>query len=137
MGILVLVNNFGIFQLYVEVLIDRMQRPPDCEIVLQFHGHLLPHQLLEVGEEQLHHKIKSNEKRFKTSIPNKIEKLDRRDTRKVPSFLYKHQRRSADGGNDDHGGGGGAVTLRVISIREKRRGIKLNFEDDPANGPLT
>lgn len=88
MGILVLVNNFGIFQLYVEVLIDRMQRPPDCEIVLQFHGHLLPHQLLEVGEEQLHHKIKSNEKRFKTSIPNKIEKLDRRDTLERYHLFY-------------------------------------------------
>ena len=53
MGILVLVNNAGVLQLDVEVLVNRVERPADRQVILELHCHLLPHELLEVGEEQL------------------------------------------------------------------------------------
>ena len=53
MGILVLVNNAGVLQLDVEVLVNRVEHPADRQIILELHCHLLPHELLEVGEEQL------------------------------------------------------------------------------------
>jgi len=52
-GILVLVNNAGVLQLDVEVLVNRVERPADRQVILELHCHLLPHELLEVGEEQL------------------------------------------------------------------------------------
>jgi hypothetical protein len=55
-GILVLVDNAGVFQLDVEVLVYRVERPADRQVILEFHRHLLPHELLEVGEEQLQKK---------------------------------------------------------------------------------
>jgi hypothetical protein len=55
-GILVLVDYAGVLELDVEVLVNRVERPADRQVILELHCHLLPHQLLEVGEEQLHEK---------------------------------------------------------------------------------
>lgn len=52
MRILVLVDDPGVLELDVEVLIDRVERAADGQVVLELHRHLLPHELLEVGEEQ-------------------------------------------------------------------------------------
>ena len=53
MGVLVLVNNPSVLELDVEVLVDRVECPANRQVVLKLHRHLLPHELLEVGEEQL------------------------------------------------------------------------------------
>ena len=53
MGILVLVHNSSVLELDVEVLVDRVECPANRQVVLELHRHLLPHELLEVGEEQL------------------------------------------------------------------------------------
>jgi hypothetical protein len=58
-GILVLVNDASVLKLDVEVLVDRVERPTDGQIVFKLHRHLLPHELLEVGEEQLYTKTKT------------------------------------------------------------------------------
>jgi len=55
-GILVLIDNTGVLELDVEVLVNRVERPTYCQVILELHCHLLPHELLEVGEEQLHQK---------------------------------------------------------------------------------
>jgi len=52
-GILVLVHNSSVLELDVEVLVDRVECPANRQVVLKLHRHLLPHELLEVGEEQL------------------------------------------------------------------------------------
>ena len=41
----------SVLELDVEVLIDRVERATDGQIVLELHCHFLPHELLEVGEE--------------------------------------------------------------------------------------
>jgi len=51
-GILVLVHNSSVLELDVEVLVDRVECPANRQVVLKLHRHLLPHELLEVGEEQ-------------------------------------------------------------------------------------
>ena len=56
MGILVLVDDASVLKLDIEVLVNRVECPADRQIVLKLHRHLLPHELLEVGEEQLHKK---------------------------------------------------------------------------------
>ena len=55
MRVLFLIDDASVFELDVEVLINRMQRPFDGQIVLQLHDYFPPHQILEVREEQLHH----------------------------------------------------------------------------------
>lgn len=54
MRVLVLVDNPSVLELDVEVLVDGVERAADGQVVLELHRHLLPHELLEVGEEQLH-----------------------------------------------------------------------------------
>lgn len=49
-----MVNNPSILKLYVEILIHGVERAPDCKVVLELHSDFSAHQLLEVGEEQLH-----------------------------------------------------------------------------------
>lgn len=53
MGVLVLIDNPSVLELYIEVLIYRMEDSSDGEVVLQLHRHFLPHQLLEIREEEL------------------------------------------------------------------------------------
>lgn len=53
MRVLFLIDDASVFELDVEVLINRMQRPFDGQIVLQLHDYFPPHQILEVREEQL------------------------------------------------------------------------------------
>jgi hypothetical protein len=55
-GILVLIDNTGVLKLDVEVLVNRVERPTYCQVILELHCDLLPHELLEVGEEQLQKK---------------------------------------------------------------------------------
>jgi hypothetical protein len=50
--VLVLVDNPSVLELDVEVLVDGVERAADGQVVLELHRHLLPHELLEVGEEQ-------------------------------------------------------------------------------------
>ena len=56
MRILVLIDDPGVLELDVEVLIHGVKDPSNGEIVLQLHCHLFAHQLLEVREEQLQSK---------------------------------------------------------------------------------
>ena len=53
MRVFVLVYDPDVLELDVEVLVDGVEDPSDGEIVLQFNRHFFPHQLLEVGEEEL------------------------------------------------------------------------------------
>ena len=53
MGILVLVNNPSVLKLDIEVLINWVQSPSDCKVILQLHGYFSAHQVLEIREEQL------------------------------------------------------------------------------------
>lgn len=53
MGVLVLVDDPGVLELDVQVLIDGVEDALDSQVILQLHRHLLPHQFLEVREEEL------------------------------------------------------------------------------------
>ena len=61
MGILVLVDDPSVLELDVEVLIHRVERAADGQVVLELDRNLLPDELLEVGEEQLYNKRASNQ----------------------------------------------------------------------------
>lgn len=52
-GVLVLIDNPSVFELNIEVLIDRVKRSSDCQIVLELHCHFPAHQVLEIRKEKL------------------------------------------------------------------------------------
>lgn len=71
-GVLVLVDNPSVLKLDVEVLINGMQSPSDCKVILQLHRHFSSHQVLEVWEEQLN-PIEIEHKRKDPDIRNRKE----------------------------------------------------------------
>ncbi len=52
MWILGCIHSFGLCELDIKVLINRMQLSGDSEVVLQFYSHFLANQGLEIREEQ-------------------------------------------------------------------------------------
>jgi len=54
--VLVLIDNAGVLELDVEVLIDRVKSSSNCQIILQLYRHFFPYQILEIRKEQLHPK---------------------------------------------------------------------------------